>query len=31
VVHFGRTGGIVPNPQEVLDAIKQSFPEINQK
>lgn len=25
VKHFGRMGGIVPNPQEVLDAIKRSF------
>lgn len=25
VAHFGRMGGIVPNPQEVLDALKKDF------
>lgn len=25
VCHFGRMGGIVPNPQEVLDALKKDF------
>ncbi len=25
VKHFGRMGGIVPNPQEVLDALKKDF------
>lgn len=26
VMHFGRMGGIVPNPVEILDALKASFP-----
>ncbi|MDE7141458.1 MAG: 3-methyl-2-oxobutanoate dehydrogenase subunit VorB, partial [Muribaculaceae bacterium] len=25
VCHYGRTGGIVPNPQEVLDALRRDF------
>lgn len=29
VHHFGRLGGIVPNPQEVLDAFFNRFPEAN--
>ncbi|MDE6190823.1 MAG: 3-methyl-2-oxobutanoate dehydrogenase subunit VorB [Muribaculum sp.] len=29
VYHFGRLGGIVPNPQEVLDAFFNHFPEAN--
>lgn len=29
VYHFGRLGGIVPNPQEVLDAFFDRFPEAN--
>lgn len=29
VYHFGRMGGIVPNPNEVLDALKNHFSEIN--
>ncbi len=29
VRHFGRTGGIVPNPQEVLDSLLTHFPEAN--
>lgn len=29
VYHFGRLGGIVPNPQEVLDAFFNRFPEAN--
>ncbi len=29
VCHFGRLGGIVPNPQEVLDAFFDRFPEAN--
>lgn len=29
VCHFGRLGGIVPNPQEVLDAFFDRFPESN--
>ncbi len=28
VFHFGRMGGIVPNPGEVLDALKEHFPEL---
>ncbi len=28
VYHFGRMGGMIPNPGEVLDALKQNFPEI---
>lgn len=28
VYHFGRMGGIVPNPTEVLESLKQHFPEI---
>jgi 2-oxoglutarate ferredoxin oxidoreductase subunit alpha len=27
VRHFGRTGGIVPNPQEVIDALNTEFPQ----
>ena len=27
VCHFGRTGGIVPNPQEVIDALNKEFPQ----
>ncbi len=27
VFHFGRTGGIVPNPNEVLDSLYNNFPE----
>ncbi|MDE6541557.1 MAG: 3-methyl-2-oxobutanoate dehydrogenase subunit beta, partial [Muribaculaceae bacterium] len=27
VAHFGRMGGIVPNPNEVLDALYNHFPE----
>jgi hypothetical protein len=29
VYHYGRMGGIVPNPQEVLDALYKRFPETN--
>lgn len=29
VYHYGRLGGIVPNPQEVLDAFFNHFPEAN--
>jgi len=29
VFHYGRLGGIVPNPQEVLDAFFDRFPEAN--
>ncbi len=29
VYHYGRLGGIVPNPQEVLDAFFDRFPEAN--
>lgn len=29
VCHYGRLGGIVPNPQEVLDAFFNHFPEAN--
>ena len=25
VCHYGRMGGIVPNPQEVLDALRRDF------
>ena len=28
VYHFGRMGGMIPNPDEVLDALKKDFPEI---
>ncbi|MFG6386563.1 MAG: 3-methyl-2-oxobutanoate dehydrogenase subunit VorB [Muribaculaceae bacterium] len=28
VYHFGRMGGMIPNPGEVLDALKQDFPEL---
>ncbi len=28
VYHFGRMGGMIPNPGEVLDALKEHFPEI---
>lgn len=28
VYHFGRMGGMIPNPNEVLDALKQHFPDI---
>jgi len=28
VYHFGRMGGMIPNPDEVLDALKQDFPDI---
>ena len=28
VFHFGRMGGMIPNPDEVLDALKKDFPEI---
>ena len=28
VFHFGRMGGMVPNPVEVLDALKQHFTEL---
>ncbi len=28
VYHFGRMGGMIPNPGEVLDSLKQNFPEI---
>lgn len=28
VYHFGRLGGMIPNPNEVLDALKQHFPDI---
>ena len=28
VRHFGRMGGMIPNPTEVLDALKQNFPDI---
>lgn len=28
VYHFGRMGGMIPNPGEVLDALAQHFPEI---
>ena len=28
VYHFGRMGGIVPNPNEVLDSLSEHFPEI---
>ena len=28
VYHFGRMGGIVPNPGEVLQALKEHFPEL---
>ena len=28
VFHFGRMGGMIPNPDEVLDALKQDFPDI---
>lgn len=28
VYHFGRMGGIVPNPNEVLDSLREHFPEI---
>lgn len=31
VYHFGRMGGIVPNPGEVLDALELHFPEIAEK
>ncbi len=31
VAHFGRLGGIVPGPQEVLDALYNSFPEANKQ
>ncbi|MDE5900200.1 MAG: 3-methyl-2-oxobutanoate dehydrogenase subunit VorB [Muribaculaceae bacterium] len=27
VCHFGRTGGIVPNPQEVIDSLLSNFPQ----
>lgn len=27
VRHFGRTGGIVPNPQEIIDSLTSHFPE----
>ena len=27
VHHFGRLGGIVPNPQEVLEAFNNKFPD----
>ncbi len=30
VAHFGRMGGIVPNPGEVLDALFNHFPEAKQ-
>lgn len=29
VYHFGRMGGIVPNPNEVLDSLKEHFEDIN--
>ena len=29
VYHFGRMGGMIPNPNEVLDALKKNFPELN--
>lgn len=29
VEHFGRMGGIVPNPNEVIDSLKSNFPDIN--
>jgi len=29
VYHFGRMGGMIPNPNEVLDALKQHFPELS--
>ncbi len=29
VYHFGRMGGIVPNPQEVIDSLFNHFPEAN--
>ena len=29
VCHYGRMGGIVPNPQEVLDAFYKEFPQAN--
>ena len=28
VYHFGRMGGMIPNPGEVLDALKADFPEL---
>ena len=28
VYHFGRMGGIVPNPNEVLEALYKNFPEL---
>lgn len=28
VYHFGRMGGMIPNPGEVLDALKNDFPEL---
>jgi 2-oxoglutarate ferredoxin oxidoreductase subunit alpha len=28
VYHFGRMGGMIPNPGEVLNALKEHFPEI---
>ncbi|MDO4319402.1 MAG: 3-methyl-2-oxobutanoate dehydrogenase subunit VorB [Bacteroidales bacterium] len=28
VYHFGRMGGMIPNPAEVLDALKTDFPEL---
>ena len=31
VYHFGRMGGIVPNPGEVIDALEKDFPEIAKK
>ena len=31
VVHYGRLGGIVPNPQEVLDAFFNNFPQANKQ
>ena len=29
VYYYGRMGGIVPNPSEVIDALYRDFPEIN--
>ncbi len=28
VFHFGRMGGMIPNPTEVLEALKNDFPEL---
>ena len=29
VFHFGRMGGMIPNPNEILEALQSHFPEIN--